>query len=221
MKTKNFTFICILAVNLLSFNSIYSQAFHKGALLVSISEGSTKAKYSTSSNSSPSRQYSSEINGVRDPFFVEFGLCNRIGIGFSSGNDIFKVNSNEFYGFKTAHNLPLEVKTSEFTFDLNYHMFSNQKIDCSVYGSFGSFSVAFKESLGENKINYMAKGSIVRAGTKFRYYFWNRLGALAMLSWYSGNATKPTAQSKMPEGQNYSTSIKGVAMEVGLCFRFF
>jgi hypothetical protein len=111
--------------------------------------------------------------------------------------------------------------TSEFTFDLNYHLFANQNIDCSVYASAGSFSVTFQQNLGENKINYMAKGNIVRAGTKFRYYFWNRLGALAMLSYYSGNATKPSAQNKMPEGQSYSTSIKGAAMEVGLCFRLF
>jgi hypothetical protein len=198
-------------------------AFHKGALILSVSEGSTTANYSTMNTTSmenPRAKFNCEMDGIRDPLFIEFGLSNRWGIGLSSGADIFSVSSKDYYGFNTVDNKPLEVTTSEFTFDLNYHLYSSKRVDWSIYTSVGSFSVGFKEKMGENEFNYMAKGGIVRAGTKFRYYFWKRLGVLGMLSTYSGNAGQ-TENSSSHEGQSYSTNITGTAMEFGLCFRFF
>jgi hypothetical protein len=180
-------------------------AFHKGALLVSISEGSTTANYSTMNTTNienPRAKFNCEMDGIRDPLFIEFGISRRWGIGLSSGADIFSVNSKEF------------------TFDLNYHLYSGRRVDWSVYTSVGSFSVGFKEKIGETDFNYMAKGGIFRVGTKFRYYFWKRLGVLGMLSSYSGNAEQ-TKNSSSYEGQKYSTNITGTAVEFGLCFRFF
>lgn len=198
-------------------------SFYKGALLVSISEGSTTANYSTS-NSEACRshtRYTCKMDGVRDPLFIEYGITNRWGIGVSSGNDLFSVNSQDYYGFKTADNKALNVKTSEFTFDLNYHIYSGRHIDWSVYSSVGSFGVSYNAIVGENtNYQYNAKGGIFRMGSRVRYYFGRRFGVLAMLSSYSAYATPKTA-SPVSEIKSYSTSIKGTAIEFGLCYRFF
>jgi len=203
--------------------STQAQAFHKGALLLSVSEGSTTAKYATSERSNmvkPTLKFSSEIDGLRDPFFIEFGLSDHWGIGLSSGNDIFNVDSKKYYGFNTMENKPIEVMTSEFTFDLNYHLYSSKRLDLSVYSSVGSFSVGFNEKAGENTYNYKAKGGIVRTGAKLRYYFWKRLGVMFMWSTYSGNASPKEGTSSF-EGHHYATKITGRATELGLCFRLF
>jgi hypothetical protein len=216
------------AVALLFFLSAFTssaqrQAFHKGAFLLSISEGSTTANYSTSNTtnlSQPREKFSCEMDGIRDPLFIEYGLSKRWGIGLSSGADIFSVNSFDYYGFKTPENKPLTVTTSEFTFDLNYHLYISKRFDWSVYSSLGSFSVGFKQQVGETNYDYKAKGGIFRVGTKFRYYFWKRLGFMMMLSSYSGNASPKQGSAIHEGGQTYSTNISGTATEWGLCFRF-
>lgn len=199
-------------------------SFYKGALLLSISEGSTTANYSTS-NREASRshtRYTCKMDGVRDPFFIEYGITNKWGIGISSGNDLFTVNSQDYYGFRTSGNKALDVKTSEFTFDLNYHLYSGRHIDWSLYSSVGSFGVSYNALVGENATNYHynAKGGIFRMGSRVRYYFGRRFGVLAMLSSYSGYA-KPKTASPASEIKSYSTSIRGTAIEFGLCYRFF
>ncbi len=224
MKKNYYTLAALLLFMMTNTSVIQGQAFHKRALLISISEGSTAAQYTTSntnSGSKPVTKSSSEMDGVRDPLMIEYGLCKRIGIGLTSGGDIFKVDSRAFYGFNTSDNKPLEVKTSEFTFDFNYHVYISKRLDCAAFASIGGFSVAYNTRIGENNFKYEANGGIVRVGTKVRYYFCKRLGVLGMLSSYSGNAT-PEKTAKIYEGQqDYSTSISGVAMEFGLCFRFF
>lgn len=216
----------ILAFSFLVFlaTAVNAQmAFKKGCLLLSISEGSTTAQYSTNNtsfNCLPPTKQSSKMDGIRDPLFIEFGLSNRWGIGLSTGNDLFDVDPNKYYGFGLSENKKVNVKTSEFTFDVNYHLYTRKHIDWSIYTSMGSFGVAFSGKDAETSYNYNAKGGIIRVGSKLRYYFWKRLGALAMVSKYSGTAS-PDGVKGNTVGMNTATTISGYALEFGLCFRFF
>ena len=224
-----------IALGLISFlfvtntSTLNAQAFKKGCLLLSISEGSTSANYSTNNHSADlinpedkkaSAFFSSDMDGVRDPLFFEFGLSKRWGVGLSTGNDLFTLDPNNFYGFQRSDNKSVTAKTSEFTFDINYHFYTRQKVDLSVYTSLGSFGVAFNSKDGDQTYNYNAKGGIARAGIKARYYFWKRLGVMGMLSTYSGTAATDGIKGNTV-ATNTSTTIKGSAMEFGLCFRFF
>ncbi len=208
-------------------STLHAQAFRKGCLLLSISEGSTTAKYSTTNHNAAGNTeamatqiHMADMDGVRDPLFLEFGLSNRWGIGLSSGNDLFTLNPQTYYGFKRSDGKSITAKTSEFTFDINYHFYTRKKVDLSVYTSLGSFGVAFSGKDGETAYNYNSKGGIVRAGIKARYYFWKRLGVMGMISTYSADASTDGLKG-ITVGNNTSTSIKGTALEFGLCFRFF
>lgn len=213
--------------NLLAFTVLVSafataQSFKKGALLLSVSEGSTTANYSTRnlSNSNFSSMYKAEVDGIRDPLIIEYGLNNKWGIGLSSGADIFKVSPNRYYGFRLPHTNPIEVKTSELTFDVNYHFFVTKKLDVSAFASPGLFSLAFKGQYSDLAYQYEAKGLILRVGSKARYYFYKRLGLFGMASLYSGTAS-PTSNKSNTVGQSIATTVSGRALEFGLCFRFF
>lgn len=209
--------------------------FYKGALLVSLSEGSTTANYSTSEvRPNSCLRHKCKLDGTRDPFFLEYGLTDRWGIGISQGNDLFTVNAQDYYGFNTKDNKPLSITTSEFSFNLNYHAFVSGRVDLSLFSSLGCFGVNYSSQIGETNFNYKAKGGIARIGTTGRYYFGQRkrFGALLMLSAYSGsakpknNAVQPqsgdeTATSTSPLVKTYSTRITGTAIEFGICYRFF
>lgn len=224
-----------IALGLIAFffvshiSTLNAQAFKKGCLLLSVSDGSTSANYTTHnlsanpSNAEKGRAYaycSSDMDGIRDPLFFEFGLSKHWGVGLSTGNDLFTLNPTNFYGFQRTDKKAITAKTSEFTFDLNYHFYTSQKVDLSVYSSLGSFGVAFNEKEGDQTYNYNAKGGIVRGGIKARYYFWKRLGVMGMLSTYTGTAATDGIKGNTV-GTNTSTTIKGSAVEFGLCFRFF
>ena len=205
-------------VMLISFNSMaQTQAFHKGSLLLSVSEGTTIGNYSTSSDDT--KKHTKCKKGDRDPFVIEYGLSNRWGIGLSSGTDLFRVNPSEFYGFRTSSNI-VKATTSEFTFDGNYHVFANKRLDLSVFASLGMFSVTIKGNDSDNFYNYTAKGNIVRMGTRARYYFCKRLGVFGMVSSYYGNCS-PKNVTGNTVGKNYSTIISGAAIEGGFCYRLF
>ena len=219
MPTKS---LFSLITALLAFGQVSeAQSFKKGSLLLSVSGGSTTATYSTENTQTGQNAFSRKMDGIRDPLFVELGIGKGWGIGLSSGNDLFSMSSKDFYGFRSDGDRLLDIKTSEFTFDLNYHLYSGRRTDWSVYTSAGTFGVDYKQQSGENTFNYSAKGGIVRVGTKLRYYFWKRLGALAMLSSYSGSAAPTRCPPTGAGVSNYSTRISGTALEFGLCFRFF
>lgn len=221
----NHKYLLAIALLFTCISAHAQNAFRKGSLLLSISEGITPSTYTTTNvtknNETPYSHYS-KMDGVRDPLFIEFGLTNRWGIGLSTGNDLFDIDPNKYYGFHLSDNREVNVKTSEFTFDVNYHFYTRQRIDWSLYTSVGSFGVAFDAKDGANNYTYNAKGGIIRMGTKLRYYFWGRLGALGMLSTYSGTASPENIGSNnIASAKNTETSISGYALEFGLCFRFF
>lgn len=213
----------LLIVSLILLNGVYfslsAQAYRKGSLLISISEGSTLANYTTNDISGPKpiRIHKECMPGVRDPLVIEYAVSNRWGIGLSSGNDIFTVNSSRFYDFSTGNN-QVKVSTSEFTFDVNFHVFVNKKLDLSIFTSAGAFSISMKGNDNDIYYNHTSNGTIVRYGTRARYYFFKRLGAIGMISSYAANCSPKDIEGNT-EAKNYSTSINGVAIEAGLCFR--
>ena len=224
MKNK-FQLIFIFLVSVFCFfsvNSVMAQSFKKGTLLISLSEGSTTANYSTRDLNTSNNQanYKSEVDGERDPICFEFGLTNKWGIGFSSGTDIFNVNPNRYYDFKLPNSAAVKVSTSELTADVNYHYFVNKKIDLSVYSSVGIFSLAFKGHVSDISYNHQSNGAIIRVGTKARYYFCKRIGVMGILSAYSASAS-PKINKENTVGSNTATAITGRAFEFGLCFRLF
>ena len=66
--------------------------------------------------------------------------------------------------------------------------------------------------------NHTSNGTIVRYGTRVHYYFWKRLGAVGMISSYFANSS-PEDVKDNNTAKNYSTSINGIAIEGGLCYR--
>lgn len=204
------------------FNSTtYAQAFRKGSLTISISEGSTFANYSTDDIGGPKPVpvYHEFTPGLRDPLVIQYGVSNRWSIGLSSGNDVFTVNPSKFYGFSTSDN-KVDVKTSELTFDVNYHVFVNKRLDLSVFASTGMFSIKMKGNDGDNFYSHESNGTIVRYGTKAHYYFWKRLGAVGMISSYLANSSPKDVKGNN-EAKTYATKINGVAIEAGFCYRIF
>lgn len=216
---KIFTYSLSVLCVLLIFNLSYAQAFKKGTLIVSISEGHTIANYTTNdiSNGKEKRVNEDVLIGVRDPLIIEYGVSNRWSIGLSSGNDIFNVNPSTFYGFKTSDN-QVKISTSELSFECSYHVFVNKRLDLSVFASTGLFSIKMKENDNDLYYNHTSNGTIVRYGTRAHYYFWKRLGAVGMISNYLANSS-PKDVKDNNTAKNYSTSINGVAIEGGLCFR--
>ncbi len=220
MKKNYVNSVSIVTLILLfSFQNTDAQCFRKGSLLISVTEGSTFANYKTSdiSESKPKVVHESFMMGDRDPLVLEYAVSNCWGIGFSSGADIFRVNSSSFYGFSSGDQ-PLKITTSEFTFDVNYHVFVNKKLDLSIFTSAGAFSVAFKGNNSDVSYNHSSTGTIIRYGTRARYYFYKRLGAIGMISSYAANSSPKDVKGNT-EAKNYSTSINGMAIEMGLCFR--
>lgn len=208
---------------LFAFNVAYAQAYKKGSLMISISEGSTWARYTTSdvpiNSEDPSTTHGGCIGGTRDPLILEYGLSNRWSIGLTSGADIFNVKSSKYYGFGEPDKV-VKVTTGEFTVDCAYHVFVNKRLDLSVSASTGVFSTNFNASTSDVSYKYTATGTIARFGTRARYYFWKRLGAFGMASTYFANSS-PKEVKGNTVANTYSTKINGFAIEGGFCYRFF
>ncbi len=214
-----FTFSLSILFIIFTSNLSFAQAFKKGTLIISLSEGHTLANYQTNDISSGKEKLVANdvIIGVRDPLIIEYGVSNRWSIGLSSGNDIFRINPSKFYGFNTSDN-KVKVSTSEFSFECSYHVLVNKKLDLSVFASTGLFSITMKGNDNDLYYNHTSNGTIVRYGTRAHYYFFKRLGAVGMISNYLANSsTKDVKDNNI--AQDYSTSINGIAIEAGLCFR--
>jgi hypothetical protein len=201
--------------------SAHGQAFHKGSFVVNLSEGSTHADYSTT-NTNYSRHHEGEgeghIIGERDPICFEYGITNRWGIGLSSGADFFNVNPSSYYGFQTSSGT-IKTGTTELTLDASYHFFVTPRLDLSLVGSFGGSSVSFRGSEKDVWYQYRATGNIFRLGLNGRYYFCKHLGVLAIASTYY-NSCSTQGISGNTAGSGFTTTIKGRALEFGLCYRF-
>lgn len=194
----------------------YAQSFHKGSLLVSLTEGATFANVHTQG---PGVRDGGtvHINGDRDPLTLEYGISDRWGVGINLGGDILKINPSQLYGANTPTTRH-DAIMSEFTFDIQYHFVSNKYLDASAFVSTGASNIILKGNEGDYAFQYIAKGSIMRTGIKARYYIGRRIGIMTMVSAFSTKYTT-TAVEGNTFGDNYSTSIKGWAIEFGPCFR--
>ncbi|MES2762150.1 MAG: hypothetical protein V4677_08085 [Bacteroidota bacterium] len=199
--------------------SANAQAYRKGSLMISISEGHTLANYATNDISTGKEQRVSDevLIGVRDPLVIEYGISKRWSVALSSGNDIFEVNSTKAYGFSSNEN-KVKVSTSELNAECAYHAFVNKRLDLSVFVATGIFSIKMQGGESDYTYNHTSKGTIVRYGTRVHYYFWKRLGAVGMVSNYLANCS-PKDVKENNIAKNYSTSINGIAIEGGLCYR--
>ncbi|MGZ3883711.1 MAG: hypothetical protein ACXVPQ_13530 [Bacteroidia bacterium] len=199
--------------------TVQAQAYRRGSLILSISEGSTWANYSTTDLGVPKTKAVTQcLPGTRDPFIIEYGISDRWSVGMTSGNDIFKVSPQTFYGSTRSDLSPAKATTTEFTFDGNYHVFVGQRLDLSVFAAVGLFSMNVKENDRDVNYTHTAKGSMVRFGTRARYYFWRRLGAFGMISSYLASAS-PNGISGNTLGNTYATRLNGFAIEAGFCYR--
>jgi hypothetical protein len=214
---KNFHLSVLVFILAFTAQNTFSQAYKKGTLMIGISEGSTKANYTTSDIHTNQLVKHKCGDGVRDPFVIEYGISNKWSLGLCAGNDIFKVNVADFYGGPTLTN-QAKVTTSEFTFDANYHFFVNKRLDLSAFTSLGGFSIKIASNESDIYYKHVANGNIIRIGIRARYYFWNRLGAFGMISNYAAKCSPKDVKGNS-FGQNYSTSISGFAIETGLCFK--
>jgi len=213
--------IISLCVLLCSFLITQAQAYRKGSILISVSEGHTVANYTTNdiSGNKPVLFHKECVHGDRDPLILEYAVSNRWGIGFTSGLDIFRVNSSDFYGFTTSEK-NVKATTGEFTFDVNYHVLVNRRLDVSLCSSFGVFSMNIKGNDHDNAYTYTSNGNILRFGARARYYFYKRFGAFGMMSSYYASASPKDIKGNTV-GRNYSTTLNGIASEIGLCYRIF
>jgi hypothetical protein len=213
---------CIASVTLCFFSlftlSASAQSFRKGSLIVSASEGSTFTKYTTdNTNGTTDVLHEGNVNGDRDPLIVEYGLSDHWGIGLNMGTDIFKVDPAKFYGFRTSNNT-VKAFFSEVTVNGFYHFYVTKKLDLSAFAALGVSSVTFKGNDGDHSYKYESGGGIIRVGAEAKYYFFRRFGVIGMLSTFSSNCSTEGAKSNTV-GQGYTTSIKGAALEFGLCYR--
>jgi hypothetical protein len=246
MKIRKMSSLITVGLVAAGFFSQAQTAFHRYSLLVGVTGGPARAIYSTRDNSGSGMSdlnHRESIRGEADPLVVEFGVSNRIGVGFSLGGDAFRVDPTKFYGYRATDELTDKLMSTShyFTADFYYHPYVTKKVDVSAYVGFGSFKVnmtdypqsnnqttttasdpnaAPQQIYCEPAKSYDAKGSILRVGVNARYYFWKRLGVMGMLTTFSG-AAKPKSINENSIGSNYSTIITGYSAEFGLCVRFF
>lgn len=216
--TRSLSIIALVFLIICQYSAT-AQAYRKGSLSISISEGHTLANYKTNDISTGKDVLVNEdvIIGVRDPLVIEYGISNRWSVALSTGNDVFNVNPSKYYGFSTSDN-QVKVSTSELNAECSYHVFVNKRLDLSVFISHGIFSIKMKGNDHDNFYNHTSNGTILRYGTRVHYYFWKRLGAVGMVSSYLANSS-PKDVKDNNAAKNYSTNINGIAIEGGLVFK--
>ena len=199
-------------------NKVGAQAFSKGAFIISLSEGSTQAHYTTTrTDGYHTKENQGNIDGDRDPLTLEYGLSKQWGIGVNLGGDILRVDSKKFYDLTTAKK-QVNVITSEATVDVHYHYLVSERTDLSVFGSVGVAGVILKGREEDRDYQYMSSGSLLRLGTQARQYLTNRFGVHGMLSIYAANCANADTKHNTI-ATNTTTNIKGYAIEFGICYR--
>lgn len=209
--------LALISASFLFSSTTQAQAFRKGAILLSLSEGTTYSNFNTSAPGNDVIR-KGQTTGDRDPITVEYGLTDRWGVGINLGGDVFTVNPTNYYNF-SAGGKDVKVITSEVTADAHYHFLVTGRTDISAVGSLGIAGVTIEGSSGDGSYRYNSSGLILRGGLEGRYYITRRLGVLAMLTTYASRCgTKDVKDNTV--GNNISTSISGITWEIGLGYRF-
>jgi len=214
-----FIALAVLSLCCAAGNDVNAQAFRKGSLLISLSEGTTYSTYTTTNFSGNADVVNSGNNtGNHDPLTIEYGITNHWGIGINMGGDLYNVDPSKYYNFQTSTN-NVKAVMSELTLDANYHFFITRHVDLAAFVSLGFSSVSFSgNNNGDNAYQYKSGGMIVRSGTKAKYYFTKRFGAMGMVSIFATQNASDGIKGNTV-GNNYTTTIKGTAIEFGLCYR--
>lgn len=247
---KNLTKITSVALLLTTLGSnaqqteVLPRAFYKRCLVTSISGGPSRAFYAT--YDTEGKKVKSDIaQGAIDPFIMEYGLTNKIGLGFSYGGETYGVNVNEYYNANILETSPtMNAITKYLTFDFSYHPYSTKRLDISLFGSAGFFRVSgtaysnlqsgltydadgnpiTTSCFRKEVFNYYGRGAVIRTGARARYYFSKRFGLMAMYYYFNGlvkEKQKPNTISDQKPTSGYYTMINGMGLEFGLCFRIF
>jgi hypothetical protein len=208
-----------LTVALLATATLNAQSFNKGSLLISVSEGTTYTHYVITDNSTnPGVVKDYNLNGDRDPLFIEYGISKKWGIGLLMGGDVFHINPSTYYN--TSSN-DKKVITSELTVEGSYHFYNTRKWDLSGCMGLGFAGVSFNGFNGDGaSTKYDAGGNIIRLSGKARYYPFKRFGILCILSTYAESCTPcPTNNNSNSLDKQTKTNITGYAIEFGICYR--
>src|SRR3954471_3779263 len=94
---KNF---CIYALLLTVFSGNAQdpapRAFYKRCLVTSVTGGPSKVMFSTF-DSDGNKVHSDIAIGRIDPIIMEYGITDKIGVGFSHGGENYNIDPNSFY----------------------------------------------------------------------------------------------------------------------------
>lgn len=208
------------------------KSFHKYCLITSITAGPGKALYTTRDRND--KIINSEIlDSNIDPLVMEFGLTDKIGIGFSRGGENFNVDANKFY----KQNLNSDnygnmmwTSTKYLTLDAAYHFFTSKRLDLSFFTGIGYYKLSGNVYIpNAETINYFAplysynaSGGVIRSGTRARWYFSKRWGVMGMMFGYAGKVKEPYKKNSISDANGsggISTTLIGIGHEVGICFR--
>ncbi len=213
------------------------RAFYKRCLVTSITGGPSTAVYTTW-NKNGDMTHSDRIRGNIDPLIMEYGITDKIGVGFSRGGENYNINVNDFYkaGLPAENNI-MWASTKYFTLDFSYHPFVTKRIDFSLFASTGFYRV--EGSVYSNPVDnfgavscmpskelftYNGRGAVIRTGMRSRIYFTKRFGVMGMLYAFNGFAKEKPKSNPITDAQNntgYSTMLTGLGGEFGICFRIF
>ena len=207
----------ICSLLLCAATGVKAQSFKKGSVLINISEGSTFATYTTVNNAASTDViHTGYIAGARDPITIEYGITDHWGLGINMGGDIYKTDPSRFYDFHTS--TKVNSIMSELTLDANYHFYATRHTDLVAFGSLGFSSVSMIGNDGDFHYQYKSGGMIIRVGTKARYYFLKRFGVTGMFSTFATQCSTEGVKGNTV-ANNYTTSLKGYALEFGFCYR--
>jgi len=207
------------------------RAFYKYCVVTSITWGPGKAIYTTKDYKGE-KVYSQLLNAQIDPIITEYGLTNKIGLGFSKGGDNFDVNVNKFYRQnlpEDTYNNMMWVSTKYFTFDASYHYFNTKRLDLSVFSGVGYYKLSGNNGYSDSSLtyhgpsfSYNAHGGVIRSGARVRWYFSKRFGFMANVYAYKAFVREPYKRNFVSDANGsggFSTTLTGVGSELGICFR--
>jgi len=218
--------------------TLYAQteplSFYKKCLVTSVTGGPSSAIYSTRTNDNKA-VHTDKLRGSIDPLIMEYGISDRLGIGFSRGGENYDVNINDFYKANAPEGHEyMWTSTKYLTLDFSYHPFVTKRIDVSLFSSIGYYTVSgnwYNNSYNTSpaysepfSFSYRGKGAVARAGVRTRIYLTKRFGVMGMLYAFNGYAKerqKPSTISDAPNNTGYSTMLTGAGAEFGICFRLF
>ena len=203
------------------------RAYRKHVILVGVTEGSTHATYVTNDGHSGAK---TQAIANRDPLLIDFGLTNRLSIGLCLGSDIYKSSGSGYPiapqpsldrdAISSPGSYPFKTTMSECLLNVDYHYLVRRKWDLSGFGGVGFSGVTgVGNKEGGQSLNYTSNGSIIRCGSKVRFYFCRHFGLVWMLSAFSSANAENNKLSNV--GLNLSTKVSGYTSEFGINFRIF